>query len=281
MKARVMIVCLAAVVFAAFFFACMGDPTTQDVSTTAPQLAKGVKNDGGGAQVKAKMDMAAHFAMEATTGGCYNSPGPYITLEGEIALGGLNGVLIFRNNRQGTHEHEEDVVVSIVIVPEGETIRFAKQPPLGGAGGNPWISFQLLDGRYRPLSDEILLGRCVQGLMMTEFDFSMASTATAGFTSGDCDNSGGPQITINGELSLGGLNGKLIFKNNAKGTHRRDEITEVSIVIVPEGETIEFPKQPPLGGAGGNPHIFFAFTDGDGNPMSGEFYLGRCVQLGK
>ncbi|HEV8595976.1 MAG TPA: hypothetical protein VGR51_10660, partial [Thermoplasmata archaeon] len=80
-------------------------------------------------------------------------------------LSGINANLIFRNNDNpvgGPHEHSEDVTVSVVLLPEGETIQFAKQPPLGGVGGNPyiWLVFTDEDGNY--LSEEIFLGRCVQ-----------------------------------------------------------------------------------------------------------------------
>ena len=63
---------------------------------------------------------------------------------------------------RGTHTHTEDVTVDVVILPAGETIQFAKQPPLGGVGGNPRISIQFLDGSGNPLGDPIFLGRCVQ-----------------------------------------------------------------------------------------------------------------------
>ena len=46
----------------------------------------------------------------------------------------------------------------------------------------------------------------------------------------------------------------------------------------PAGDELRFHKQPPLGGAGGNPHIFFEFTDGEGDGYADPFYLGRCVQ---
>ena len=55
----------------------------------------------------------------------------------------------------------------------------------------------------------------------------------------------------------------------------------VDFVIIPAGESITFAKQQPLDGAGGNPLIFLQFTDGDGAPLSEEFFLGRCVQLSK
>ena len=76
-----------------------------------------------------------------TTGGCSSDPGPYITLDGEIRLGGSNDV---------------------VILAEGLTIRFSKQPRLGGVGGNPLISFQFLDGSGAPMSEVFVLGRCLQ-----------------------------------------------------------------------------------------------------------------------
>jgi len=166
-----------------------------------------------------------------------------------------------------------------VLLPLGETIRFAKQPVLGGVGGNPWIYVQFLDGAMNPISDEILLGRCVQGLDPTGIEFLMPTDVEVDVTSGDCQNSGGPRITLTGELSLGGINARLVFRNNEKGTHEHDEFTDVTIVILPAGESITFAKQPPQGGVGGNPHIWFQFVDGGGAPYGGELYLGRCTQL--
>jgi hypothetical protein len=213
--------------------------------------------------------------------GCNNNPGPWITLEGELSLGGLNGRLIFRNNAKGTHERVEDVVVDMVILNEGETIRFPKQPPLGGVGGNPWIYLQLTDGSGRAISEKALLGRCVQGLTTQYFNFGMLADASAHVETGDCSNNPGPYITLDGEMRLGGISAKLIFQNNAKGTHKRDENVTVDIVIIPAGESIRFAKQPPLGGVGGNPRIYFQFTSPSGEALSSEFYLGRCVQLSR
>jgi len=261
-------------------FAGCGE-SSSPASPEVDAVAKGgnrVQNSTG-AVVKSNVGIPGHFSMEAESGDCYNSTGPWITLRGELSLGGLSGKLIFRNNRQGTHEAEEDVTASVVLLEKGETIRFEKQPSLGGVGGNPWILMELLDGRGRAVSDEFLLGRCVQGLMTNDLDFVMEGLAQAEVTSADCNNSGGPMITVDGDLRLGGLSCNLIFRNNRRGTHERYEESEVSIVIVPEDSEINIPKPPAFGGATGNPHIFFVFTDGDGEPISGEFYLGRCVQM--
>jgi hypothetical protein len=279
MKFKIMLMASLLAV-ALFALGCSGDQSTNPGATSGPSLAKSTGSTGG-ATVSARVGLKSHVHVEAQSGGCTNNPGPYITLTGEVSLGGLDGLLIFRNNTQGTHEHQEDVLASLVIVPAGESIQFHKQPPLGGVGGNPWIYLQLLDGQNKAITGEVLLGRCVQGLMTSDLDIILGGVAKATVASGDCENSGGPTITIDGALTLGGLNAKLIFRNNAIGTHEREEPTTVSLVIIPKDSGITFPKPPPLGGAGGNPLIYFAFTDPEGNELSSEFFLGRCVQLGK
>src|SRR5207249_606053 len=94
-----------------------------------------------------------------------------------------------------------------------------------------------------------------------------------------CTNNPGPFINLHGELVLGGITARLIFRNNVQGTHSRTEDVTVDVEVLPPGQSIQFPKQPPLGGVGGNPRIYFQLLDGSGNPLSGEYYLGKCVQL--
>jgi len=93
-----------------------------------------------------------------------------------------------------------------------------------------------------------------------------------------CQNSPGPQVTLGGEIVLGGLCAKVTLSNNEKGTHSTTVEQEFTVTLIPEGATITIPKQPVLGGAGGNPHIYLQFHDGNGGDLSKEFYLGRCVQ---
>lgn len=256
---------------------------TRSISVFAAAACAVMTAGGAGATgVEADVPIPASLFATATVDGCENSPGPMITLSGELTLAGLNGRLIFRNNQRGTHQRTEDTTVDLVLLPEGETIEFPKQPSQEGVGGNPWISIQFFDGAWDPISDPILLGRCVQGLSPALLDFDHFSHASVEVTSGSCTNSGGPQISLEGELTLGGINAKLLFDNNRnRRVHHREEVTELALVILPAGDKITFPKQPPLGGVGGNPLIFFQFTDGDGNPLSPEISLGRCVQLSK
>lgn len=227
------------------------------------------------------MPIRLNGVMEAS--GCQNSPGPQITLSGEIILGGISADLIFRNNKRGTHTATEETDVNVILLPDGESISIPKQPVNGGTGGNPFIWIQLLDDSGKAMTGEIFLGRCVQGLTQISVDFFLQSTAMADVTVGECSHNG-PFITLSGEVALTGINALLIFRNNDNkvgGPHRADEETTIDIVILPEGESITLPKQPILGGVGGNPWISVQFKDGNDEPIGREFLLGRCVQLSK
>jgi hypothetical protein len=224
------------------------------------------------------LSLPSSLVTKASANGCDNSPGPTITLEGELTLGGVKGRLIFRNNEQGTHERVEDVTVDLTILEDGETIQFAKQPPQGGVGGNPHIFIQFYDEDWKSVSKPVYLGRCVQGLSGASLLFAAFADADVDI-SGSCSNSPGPYITLSGELGFGGINAKLIFANSRKlSPHVRAEAVEVGFNLVP-GDVLTFAKQPPLGGVGGNPRIYFQFLSESGKALSDEIFVGRCVQL--
>ena len=233
----------------------------------------------GGVTVNESTHCWARLRGSVTTQACSNNPGPFITLDGELTLGAIDAVLIFRNNVQGTHEHEEEVAVRVSLSSE-QVIRFNKQPPLGGVGGNPFIFLQLFDEQWMPLSSKILLGRCVQGLLPVNLTFGNIVGVLAQIA-GSCSNSPGPFITLDGDLNFSGINAKLTFQNSphANAPHQRSESVELDVQITEPGGTIRFSKQPPLGGVGGNPRIYVRFESS--GERSDEIYLGRCVQLSR
>jgi len=107
--------------------------------------------------------------------------------------------------------------------------------------------------------------------------FNMPVKVSALVDESGCDNSPGPQITLGGSLSLGGLKARVIMSNNLKGTHKIVVVGQFDVDLF-LGGTIVLPKQPVLGGVGGNPLIYLQFTDGKGGNLSDEYFLGRCVQ---
>jgi hypothetical protein len=231
------------------------------------------------APVTESVDQPAAVYLSETASGCSNNPGPFITLTGELKLGGVNARIILTNNAKFTHVAKQDVFVDVPILDAGEEITIAKQPPEGGAGGNPWIYIQFKDGYGEEVSDPILLGRCVQGLNNTALDFDMLTDIDMDVDSDVCTNHPGPFIRLNGELRLGGLEATLIFTNNRKFRHVAEEDVTVDFVLIPAGTTYTFHKQPPLGGAGGNPWVYVQFLDGSGDELSDPILLGRCNKL--
>ena len=198
-----------------------------------------------------------------------------------MTVGGLGFQLLFENNLAGTHTFTVESTASAVVIPAGQSVTIPKQPVLGGTGGNPFISIQFVDSHNNPLSSTIFLGRCVQGPFNTNVDLSIPATATAQVSAASCDNHGST-ISLSGQMSLTGINANIIFTNNDNpvgGPHQNTQPTSVNIVLIPAGQTIQFAKQPPLGGVGGNPWIFLTFLDGRGQPVSNDILLGRCVKL--
>jgi hypothetical protein len=130
------------------------------------------------------------------------------------------------------------------------------------------------------MGDEIFVGRCVQG---SSFKGSQQLATTASsyvdYRVSGCSNNPGPTITFDAGFSISGLNARIIFRNNVKGTH--EAIVESSTVaeVIHPGTAFSFPKQPVLGGVGGNPWIWTQFTDASAVALSNEILLGRCVQI--
>lgn len=232
-------------------------------------------------QVSTTFSMPVRLQASLETSGCDNAPGPQITFSGNLELGGLGMDLIFRNNEKGTHTHTDGQVVEAIGVPAGERISIPKQPVLGGVGGNPFIWIQLTDGAGRAMTNEIYMGRCVQGTSSMAADFYLPTTALASVSASECANSPGPYITLDGQMEVGGLGARLIFRNNDNpvgGPHKADDATTVDATLLPT-QGISFPKQPVLGGVGGNPWISLLFKQGSGEAIGNEFLMGRCEQM--
>src|SRR5436309_5160175 len=197
---------------------------------------------------------------------CSNHPGPRITFSGGSFLGGYGVEMTFTNNMKGTHTYTDGHTVDLTVMPANEQIVIPKQPVLGGAGGNPFIWVQFVGVNGAALSDEIFVGRCVQGAgwHVTQSAVTTA-VAVATFTVEGCENSPGPYISVTSGVTMAGLSARIIFRNNDNpvgGPHEAD-VTRTATVI-PAGLNLTFPKQPVLGGVGGNPWSFAAFADAHG-----------------
>jgi len=227
-------------------------------------------------QVSTKYSLPMKAYCKVTESGCLNSPGPTITLEGVIALGGLGANLVFQNNEKGTHTATVTYGTNVTLLALGGAIEIPKQPVQGGVGGNPHIWIQFHDGQGNNLTKEIYLGRCVQGLSIAP-EFVSEVVALADVAAVDCSNNPGPVISVGGTITFKGLHARFIFRNNAKGTHTAEDVRDVELIV--NGSAVTVPKSPAKGGAGGNPIISIQFVDDTGAGIAPAVKLGRCVQL--
>lgn len=235
---------------------------------------------------RTELDMPVMVNYELSTYDCSNNPGPRITFSGLTSTAGFGVRTIFRNNMKGTHEHVEEMTSDVTLQPAGSEIVIPKQPVRGGVGGNPFIWVQFIDADGQPIGDEIFIGRCVQGYTFKgaqQVDESAVATST--YTVQGCANSPGPDITFDAGLALAGLDARIIFRNNDNpvgGPHEASEdVVSDPLEVIPDGTAYTFPKQPVLGGVGGNPWIWTQFMDGNARTVSDEILLGRCEQLSK
>ncbi len=143
---------------------------------------------------------------------------------------------------------------------EGESITIPKQPVLGGVGGNPWIFIQHSSTIRASLPLKSSWDVVCRDSRVKEDVLNTAVLSTL-IAASDCDNSPVPFITLEGDLTACGLKARIIFRNNLKGTHtNRDNVVEIT--LVPDDYKVVIPKQPVLGGVGGNPWIWVLFSGG-------------------
>jgi hypothetical protein len=94
-----------------------------------------------------------------------------------------------------------------------------------------------------------------------------------------CTNHPGPVVTISGDLTMGGVDGKLRFQNPS-GRHSAEVPVTVDLTIIDPIPPIHFSKKgSDAEGVTGNPLVFIQFTDGPGGAaLTDEIFLGRCNQ---
>ena len=108
-------------------------------------------------------------------------------------------------------------------------------------------------------------------------DLLMPASMHMNATADGCLNHQGPEIRLVGDVNIGGVDSRLIFRNSVKGPHEVSVKEETDVVLLTDGG-ITFNKQPTssLEGVGGNLWIFIEFSTKTWS--SPEFLLGRCVQ---
>jgi hypothetical protein len=227
-----------------------------------------------GKSVKMKVLVPASADFSAVAESCTNHPGPVVTISGDLTMGGVDGALRFQNP-PGNHQATVPATVDLIIIDPMPPFHFSKKgSDAEGVTGNPLVYIQFTDGPGgAPLSPEIFLGRCNQGLDASAALFGIPADAELDFSAANCSNHPGPRITMSGTLTLGPLFANLILRNSGN-THKGDEEVTLALEIMPK-TPVDLPKQgSEPDGVTGNPEIYLLL---DGH----EKRLGKCVQLSK
>jgi hypothetical protein len=229
------------------------------------------------ADPKIKTELKIPTTIKATfNSSCDNSSGPSVTLDGSIQMSGFKEKFIFKNNKRGNRTTNMISAHDVTLIPLVGAITLPKQPSQGGIGGNPYLYVVFRDTAGSNLTEEVLLGRCVQGFSI-EAEVVSKLMASSDVSIGDCKNKQGPEITVDCDITISGLNATLIFRNNPKGTHTAEVVTDVTLII--EGSTMKIPKRKIHGGVGRNPIVGMQFLHDDDAPMSEPVTFGRCNKL--
>jgi hypothetical protein len=207
--------------------------------------------------------------------------GNTVTINGPIGLGGSAAHVWYQNNTKGTHQSNVySGVIEAMIEPQGGSVHLAKQPPLGGSGGNPWIWFDAKDG-----NGPQLVGRCVSQSFNVNKHVGGARTVTVNLletvTALDCSKTNA-SVHVNHHQQNPNVDGELLFDNNVnKPTHPSTKAAKMTVGL--SGAT-SLDKANDIKAGMGNPLVYLTAGDTQGEAEAtqqsgGGLKLGRCNQL--
>jgi hypothetical protein len=218
--------------------------------------------------------------MQASVDAKADSSGSEIAMDSHVEMGPCKARLTFKRNNKTKRSLMVIGDFDIELITKGTAfstnISLPKQPHEGGVGGNPLVYVQLHDGKGNNLTDEVLLGREVQGLMISA-DLLADALVRAKIRADGCATPKGPNIALDCDIILTGLHARYMFRNSEKGTHTFE--VDRDIVIVMDGEKITVPKKPRRKGLGSNPIIYIQILDENDQPLGHQVRLGRCSDL--
>src|SRR5262245_48930628 len=232
-----------------------------------------------GDQIKKSFVAPASFSATVLSSACSATPGPQVSLEGSLTLAGVAVDVIFTNPSGGPTQSEQTRIPKNVV-PENQPVAIPERAVTAPIGDNPFLWLQLTDDHGRPLTSEIFLGRCEQGTFTPTANIEVPVEALSIVSTESCSSSA--IATVQGELTLQPVNGRLIFRNTDTVSGPKGQISEakVDLAMIPAGQVYVFPQQDAISAMGGNPKISLQFHQDPTGPMFGsEYTLGRCQSL--
>jgi hypothetical protein len=107
-------------------------------------------------------------------------------------------------------------------------------------------------------------------------NFDLPATLTATLEATACSGAPGPQVSLQGNLVLAGLNVEVVFRN--PGPQVGNEPIVIEQAVVPPGQPHNTPGQSIVGAVSNNPYMWLQILDSKGRSLTSEMFLGRCDQ---
>lgn len=244
------------------------------------------------AQVRVSQNVAVPVHVDLTSAVVCDNTGPQVTVSGWIGIGSVETRVWFQNNAKGTQSTAPEVTgLGVSIAPSAGTVTIAKAPVAGadyagvGAGGNPWISFDVQQAGASSIGGPVLIGKCVQlgkgnFSVKTVRDFVMSVPTTLLASAMTCthDSSG---VSLSADADYGGIDGLLLFDNNqTKVVHQAQAAGKAALTLVAPVKSSKGGWG--VAGAGGNPLVYAHFggvTGSDPTAWPSNVNLGRCNKI--
>jgi hypothetical protein len=120
-----------------------------------------------------------------------------------------------------------------------------------------------------------LLGNAWAGGQIKK-DFDLPATLTVTLAATACSAAPGPQVTLQGDLVLAGLNTEVLFRDPGPQISNQPFVVEQA--VIPGGQHTNTPTQNIVGGVANNPYMWLQILDAKGRTLTSEMFLGRCDQ---
>ena len=228
-----------------------------------------------------RVPFAYPYRSAAGPDACTRATGPRFGLQRELAVEGLGTRIELQSDAPDTPPEGE--LTAVALSAEDPIELHGQATAQAGISGDwlVWVKYE--DSQSRPLSEEIALGRCsqIQSRPLT-VDYTTNARAVAQLVVNRCDVSSGPNITVDGQLTLDqGVIAKVILRDDqpTSGSAEQGADAVLRIQVYEPGFATGFRKQQLRSDVGGNPTIEAAFVDDQGQLIGEPRTLGTCREL--
>jgi hypothetical protein len=184
-----------------------------------------------------------------------------------LGLSAIHVQVIHRASPAVSGKKPEEMVLSLPLVPANERIARPSRTFRAPAGGSS-MSLQLFDHERAPLTEELEIGACADGIRETSIPLVVRVHAAAWLSTRGEQEGPEPRLRLDGELGfVTGIGLRLRMRPLISG---RVEPGVIDVSLASVGTTLQFADRLVERDVPGLPAILLAFHDADDRPIGHE-----------